>query len=385
MGMVRAGRYLLRQFIKRNTEYLKRTSSGRDLVIYCHYTQFVWHPNAKGFAGSEEAIINLARELVKLGWDVTVYNNCGHKPLLDAGVTYRPFWEFNPRDKQDVVILWRWPKPVDWNLNAEKIFIDMHDVTSEGMFTHRGRIEKAAKIVLRSQLHRSLFPNLTDDKIAIIPNGIDLTLLEGTDQKDPYLLINTSSAERSMNALPKLFREVKRRVPRARLQWAYGWELFELFDAKNPEKLQWMRQTQRDMGDAGIESLGHLGHAEVGKLYQRGAIFAYPTVFPETDCISAKKAQAAGCVPVTTDAAALADSVRFGVKVPCGDPNLWKKRTEPPYGIEAQAMQQSWIEAVVDLLNNPAKRAELGAQGAEWGRQFAWPQIAARWDEILRA
>src|SRR5439155_27180988 len=119
------------------------------------------------------------------------------------------------------------------------------------------------------------------DKMAVIPNGIDLSLLEGQEQKDPYLLINTSAADRSMNVLPKLFGEVKRRVPQARLQWAYGWRVFELSNADNPKKLQWMEQTQREMDAAGIESLGYLNQAEVGKLYQRGAIFAYPTSFPE--------------------------------------------------------------------------------------------------------
>src|SRR5919108_3391457 len=104
MGMIRAGRFLARQFVKRNTEYLKRSSSGRDLAIYCDYTPHEWHPRTSGFGGSEESIINVARELAKLGWDITVYNNFGSKPLVDENVTYRPFWEFNPRDKQDVVV-----------------------------------------------------------------------------------------------------------------------------------------------------------------------------------------------------------------------------------------------------------------------------------------
>src|SRR5437879_7213850 len=102
MELIHTGRFLVRQFIKRNTTYLKRTSSGKDLVIYCGYTQFQWNPQTIGYSGSEEAIIYLARELTKFGWDVTVYNNCGHKPVVDSGVTYRPFWEFNPRDRQDV-------------------------------------------------------------------------------------------------------------------------------------------------------------------------------------------------------------------------------------------------------------------------------------------
>src|SRR5713101_8455342 len=112
MGIYHSGRFLIKQFIKRNTAYLKTTSSGNDLVFYCGFSKHQWHPNMIGFGGSEEAIIYLGRELTKLGWDVTVYNNCGHKPLLDHGVAYRPWWEFNPRDKQDVVIVWQWTKPL---------------------------------------------------------------------------------------------------------------------------------------------------------------------------------------------------------------------------------------------------------------------------------
>jgi|GEM_PF-1903307 len=387
MGFYHAGRFSIKQFIKRNTEYLKRTSSGRDLVIYCDHTKHEWNPQlfrTKGFAGSEEAVINLTRELATLGWDVTVYNNCGHKCLVDEGVTYRPSWEFNPRDKQDIVILWRSAKPLDWNINAGRIFVDFHDAMDEGFFTKRNRIAKITRILVKSQFHRSLYPNVPDSKVAVIPNGIDLTLLATDEPKDPNLLINTSSADRSMDVLPKLFREVKRRVPGARLQWAYGWELFELFNAHRPERIAWAKQTQREMHDSGIETLGHLTQAEVGKLYRRAALLAYPTEYAEIDCISVRKAQACGCVPVTTDAGALATSVQFGTKIPCEARDAWRRPGRFHFGIEDEAVQRSWVDAAVDLLTNPAQRSGLGMQGAAWARQFAWPQIAARWHEVLQ-
>jgi glycosyltransferase involved in cell wall biosynthesis len=383
MGRFRAGRFLVRQFLKRNTEYLKRTSSGKDLVIYCDYTRFEW-PGTGGFGGSEEAAINLARALSEIGWDVTVYNNCGHKPLQDGLVTYRPFWEFNPRDRQDVVILWRWPKPLDWNINAERIFIDLHDIVPEDMLTVRQRLSKVSRIFVKSRFHRSLFPKVPDDKLMVVPNGIDLTLLATNEPKDPYLLINTSSADRSMSVLPELFIEIKRRVPQARLQWAYGWDVFKMANAVRPERITWMEQTQAAMAAAGIECRGHLSQSEVGKLYQRGAIMAYPTEFPEIDCISVRKAQASGCVPVTTDFAALAESVQFGIKIPSLASDAWRYRDCFPYGIQNRESQRLWIEATIDLLKNPEKRMELARQGAQWALQFGWPQIAARWDEVLR-
>jgi len=386
MGIVRTGRFLLKQFVKRNTEYRKTASSGKDLVIYCGHTKHQWNPElfkTKGFGGSEEAVIYLTRELAKLGWDITVYNNCGHKPLVDGGVTYRPSWDFNPGDKQDIVILWRVVKPLDWDINAEKILVDLHDAASEKAFTDRNRLARVTGVFVKSQFHRSLYPNVPDRKIAVIPNGLDFSLLRSDEPKDPYLLINTSSADRSLDVLPKLFKEVKRRVPKARLQWAYGWDLFALFNAHHPDKLAWMEKTRREMEEAGVETLGHLTQAEVGKLYGKAAIFAYPTEFPEIDCISARKAQACGCVPVTSDFGALAESVQFGIKVPCVKRNIGKQDGRFHLGIENVEAQRLWVDVTVDLLTNPAKRSELAVQGASWARQFGWPQIAARWHDIL--
>ncbi|HEY5234656.1 MAG TPA: hypothetical protein VIJ14_00640, partial [Rhabdochlamydiaceae bacterium] len=70
----------------RNQTFIKETSTGKDLVIYCGNTAHTWNPElfkTKGFGGSEEAVIHLAREWAKLGWNVTVYNNCGHKEMKE--------------------------------------------------------------------------------------------------------------------------------------------------------------------------------------------------------------------------------------------------------------------------------------------------------------
>jgi hypothetical protein len=124
----------------RNTRFIKQESSGRDLVIFCGFTQHEWSPKIaeeKGVGGSEEAVIHLAERWARMGWSVTVYNSCGYKETtqpVDIGmnmrtfVHYKPFWMWNYRDKQDVVILWRHPFHAQWEINAPKVLIDMHDV-----------------------------------------------------------------------------------------------------------------------------------------------------------------------------------------------------------------------------------------------------------------
>lgn len=370
----------------RNINFVKEASSGKDLVIYCGQTSFDWNPElfkTKGFGGSEEAVINLSREFAKLGWNVTVYNTCGHKPMTVDGVTYRPFWEWNYRDKQDVTILWRWAKPLDAEINSTKIFVDLHDVVPAGEF-NEGRLKKLTGIFVKSQFHRSLFPNVPDEKFIIVPNGIDTSLFEKV-KKDPYLMINTSSPDRSLNVLPKLFKKVKERVPMAKMQWAYGWELFEKVHANDEKKLQWAKDTQKAMREAGIEVLGRVTQAEVAKLYSKATVFAYPTEFAEIDCISARKAQAAGCVPITTDFAALNETVTFGVKVHSKkNKDNWNAPYQFHFGLEDEIAQEEWVDAACIYLGKQLSKDYLD-ETEKWGKQFAWSEIAKKWNTVLCA
>lgn len=363
----------------RNQHFIKTESTGRDLVYYCGNTVHQWYDGSKGFiGGSEEAVINLSREFASKGWNVTVYNNCGHKPITVNGVTYRPFWEFNYRDKQDVMILWRWAKPLDAEINATKIYIDLHDVPLEGEFTEK-RLAKLTKILVKTQFHRSFLPNIPGDKIAIIPNGMAFDTIASNPpiEKDPYLIINTSSPDRSMDVLPTLFKEVKKRVPQARMQWAYGWDIFKQSYAADPKKMAWMQQVNKDMEESGIENLGRLSQEEIGKLYQKASILAYPTEFAEIDCISVKKAQAAGCYPVATDFGALDESIAWGAKVHSEKTkDTWAKPYQFHFGLEDATAQKEWIDACVKALTEPhAQHPSL--------HKYSWNSVANQWAALL--
>lgn len=383
--------------ILRNTNFIKTESSGKDLVIYCGNTVHQWNPElfkTKGFGGSEEAVVHLAEEYAKLGWNVTVYNNCGHKevkqiiPIQKESnptgfvlgvpashyniVTYKPFWEWNYRDKQDVVILWRWAKPLDAEINAPKIFLDLHDVIPEGELNEK-RMQKVTKVFVKTKFHRSLFPNVPDEKFAIVPNGMEL-YLDPTIKKDPYLIINTSSPDRSLDVLPKLFKEIRKAVPQAKCAWAYGWDNFVNTYASDSKKMAWKTQVQKEMEQAGIEDLGRLSQEEVGKMYQKASIFAYPTEFAEIDCISVKKAQASGCYAITTDFGAL-DESNFQTKIhsPKTKDN-WNKPYQFHFGLEGEKERSEFIEAVIHGLIGTINITAFPTE------DFKWSKIAERWN-----
>lgn len=363
----------------RNANFVKEESSGKDLVYYCGMTQHEWNPDlfkVKGFGGSEEAVINLSKAFAKEGWNVTVYNNCGTDVMVRDGVTYRPFWEYNYRDKTDVLILWRSPKAADFDLNAGKVFVDLHDVIPEGEFTEK-RMQKIDKIFVKTQFHRSLFPKIPDEKFAVIPNGLDFGLFKESVEKDPYLIVNTSSPDRSMDVLPKLFSEVKKRVPQAKMKWAYGWDIFDQTFQQDSKKMAWKKEVNDAMEEAGIENLGRLSQAECAKLYLEGNILAYPTEFAEIDCITVKKAQAAGCMPVTTDFGALDESVQHGIKVHSKKTkDTWAKDYQFHFGLEDEEAQKQWVDAVVKQLSAPLDdRSSMKA----WTRKFEWGNVATQW------
>lgn len=363
----------------KNERIIKTESSGKDIAYFCGFTEHEWNPKlfkTKGFGGSEEAVINLSKQWAKQGYNVTVFNNCGYEEMTVDGVTYKPFWEFNSRDKYDVVVVWRHPRMMDYPVNASKIIIDMHDVIPKGEFTEK-RLEKIDKVLFKTKFHRSLFPNIPDNKCEIIPNGLDLSLFNESIEKDQYLLVNTSSPDRSMDVMPKLFKKVKELVPEARMKWAYGWDVFDASYSDNQNMMKWRNNLQKEIEEAGIECLGKIPQAECAKLYMEGNILAYPSEFAEIDCISVKKAQAAGCIPVTTDFGALDESVQFGLKIHSDKTkDNWAKDYQFHFGLEDVSKQEEWIKKVVELLNTPiGDRAEM----KEWAKSFDWEGISNKW------
>jgi glycosyltransferase involved in cell wall biosynthesis len=371
----------------RNTKLVKTESSGKDLVFYCGNTKDEWNPQIakeSGIGGSEEAVIHLSKRFAAAGWNVTVFNNCGHKAVEFDGVTFRPYWEWNYRDKQDVLILWRQPKALDYGLNADKVFLDMHDVIPPEELSEK-RLEGLTKIFVKSDAQRELFPDVPDDKFAVVPNGIVWEQMQDDSiERDPNLLINTSSPDRSIRTLIDAFKRVKAEVPEAKLKWAYGWNVWDVVHGANSEMMDWKNKVEEEIAEIdGFETLGRIGHDAVARLYQEANVFAYPTAFFEIDCISARKAQAAGAVPVSTDFAALNTTIQHGVKIKTDmKKENWIKPGAFDFSLKEKKAVDEWVEAAIEQLKNPMseeKRAEM----REDMKRFDWDSISTAWLDTM--
>lgn len=364
----------------KNTNFIKETSSGKDLVIFCGFTAEEWTPETiakKGSGGSEEAVITVAQGLADKGWNVTVYNNCGTEEHFYNNITYKPYMSWNYRDKQDVTILWRNVKPLDWDINSTKIFLDMHDVIPNGEFTP-SRIDKVSKVFYKSQYHRNLYPQVPDDKVVILPNGIHPEQFSVVE-KDPYLMINTASPVRSLTALIPIMKKVRKEVPQAKLQWAYGWVTTDKGMAGEPAYPEWKNNILNGLIESGIEDLGRLTHKQVADLYNRASFYLYPTVFVEIDCMSITKALAAGATPITTDYGAIKEKQGYGGTF-IHQPEVEYKPSEIDFSVTDEQMIDKFAKEIITQLK--AKRQDSTQMRKYALENYSWNNIINKWNDI---
>lgn len=117
-----------------------------------------------------------------------------------------------------------------------------------------------------------------------------------------------------------------------------------------------------------------LQHTEIAKKYLEAAIFLYPTQFYEIDCISARKAQIAGCKVVSSDFAALKETVQFGYKVHTEGERWGKENTFGDTNID------TYVDAIL------SKDDLFDIQEIEdWSKQFAWSEIAKKWNKVCES
>ena len=263
----------------------------KEITILCGPGVGQWSPKsiATGLGGSEEAVVYLSQELTKLGWHVTVYAN----PQAEAGdydgVEYKQWYDLNPKDMFNVLILWRAIGFVDINPQARFTMLWAHDVPVCPDLTEE-RIAKVDKIAVLSQYHKSLFrmmkadgsfTAIPEEKFFLTGNGIP-ALPEKGQQRNPKRMIYCSSLDRGLIYLLNNWEKVRKEVPDAELHIYYGFQTFDVLRKGNPAAMQWKENILKLMKQPGIIYLGRVGHEELHQEFLKSGIWAYPTDF----CVS---------------------------------------------------------------------------------------------------
>jgi len=334
-----------------------------SIVYYCSSVLEDWGPDSleTGCGGSEEAVIHLTKRWVKMGYDVTVFCNCPEEKTVD-GVKWVRYERFNPRDIFNVLISWRNNVFLETRV-ARKKLIDVHDVPDNRYY--QPEQVKNAKIVVKSQFHRKLFPQLPDEQFTTISNGIVHEQFTEIPEKTKNNLVYTSSYDRGLEWLLEMWADIRAKVPDVTLDIAYGWQLFDSSPFGRTEGgIDFKRRMTRLLDQEGITQHGRLNSEDVAGLYLKADIFAYPTDFQEIDCISLTKATAAKCIPITTDYAVMPERNQ-GIIV---------------NGPIAETKEQ-FLNQLIDLLNDDKKKEEIRSKLDV--SNFSWDNTAEEWAKLF--
>jgi len=144
-----------------------------------------------------------------------------------------------------------------------------------------------------------------------------------------HKLFYGSSYDRGLDILLGMWPRIIEDYPDTELHVCYGWNLFDVAFANNPERMAWKDRMNELMKQKGITHHGRLGKKELKKVRENCTIWAYPTYFAEINCITALDCQSDGVVPVTMDDFALSETVGSGIKVK-GD--IYDKETQSGEG-----------------------------------------------------
>jgi len=334
--------------------------ADNSVVFFCGKGYEEWGPHTldKGMGGSEEAIVYLTPELVKLGYDVTVFGEIS-EPFDKDGVHWLPWNYIDKRDSFNILVIWRMPQFVG-QFKAKKMYIDMHDQLPANVVKSYSN----ATYLFKSQYHKDQYPNI--DNYSIIGNGIDVSQFKPAKKK-PYSVIYPSAYYRGLETLLKFWPKVKEEVPEATLDIYYGWNSWVGLEGEDAFYKRMVKKL-KEMESLGVKEHGRVDHKTLAKKYAESKVWAYPTEFPEIWCITAVKANLAGCKPVITDVAALKET---------GGPNADFIKSDNIYTNEYA--QEKFIKKLVEALKSEHDTKEQVA----WAKQYDWSNIAKQWRDTF--
>lgn len=265
----------------------------------------------QGLGGSESAVIYISKELQKIGFDVTVFNNCidatHSQPGTYDGVRYIDNTESKAHNEEyDAVIVSRSIIPFVNNeypflKTAKKRILWLHDTFIEGE-------QIMEELVLNGTIHHVF--TLSDWHTSYILNSdhgnrrnyevlkkcifqtrngavqhIDEIDLSKKDKN--HFVYNSSATKGMVPLIEDIWPEIKKRIPEAKLTIIGGYYRFrEGAEPDAQENTVAQYASRQDLKDNGITFTGVISQKEIAEILSNSYMMLYPGLFPETFGIS---------------------------------------------------------------------------------------------------
>jgi glycosyltransferase involved in cell wall biosynthesis len=361
-----------------------------SVAIYCGGCWEDWGPKTPdGIGGSEQMVRDLTPELAKLDLNVTVYAPVPRDERgLHKNVTWRHHLEFNDSLPRDYFVAWRNAGFLQFPVPAKKRYLWLHDIGGNGIWKDPTIRALCNKAIFLSPWHRDYNSDCPEEKSFTSRNSVDVPLIEQVEKdpklpkRNPLRFVYSSSPDRQLHRVLFAWQQAQEEgwLPaEAELIVLYGFNAcyMGMADRAPYINVKGRERSRMDYMEDMISLMDQLpGVSYGGRMPKRGVLgtflcsgaMLYTPSFTETYCISAAEAQACGCIPLTTDVAALKTTNRHGTQ--CTDS-----------GDEEAAYEllKDYVECHKTAWNDEV-RASIAAQSRE---AFSTEALAKEWKEEL--
>ena len=309
--------------------FMRRTELGTQpkMQLFCGNSFEAWHPGIpeeKGIGGSETAAIEIARRFAKDGWDVSVYNHCGKAEGEHDGVVYYDYRRWRG-GKPDLFVAWRQTLAgKDQRLQANDSWLWLHNIYArlmEEAWPNYSRILGVSGFHADAMKH--VYPFIEPERFGFVYNGVNLERFSPSvmPRREPHKVVWTSSPDRGLVYLLKMWPDIIKAVPDATLHIFYGWKNIDMEIAGGNEELKRVKTEVMSLAvQPGLVWRGRVSQKDLAHELLTAQMWAYPCIWQEEFCINAVEAMAAGVFPVTTDMGALPEVMGdVGYHVPIRD------------------------------------------------------------------
>lgn len=269
--------------------------------------------------------------------------------------------------------------------NRKKWVLVLHDLPSDPESAHlreKANQNKFASIVCVSHWQKDMYNlqlGIPLEKITVIQNAIEpfpyRSTVKATPDDGKIRLIYHTTPHRGLRILVPVFEKLAERYPEIELDVyssfsIYGWEerdapYKELFD--------------RCRAHPQINYHGAVPNAQVREALQRADIFSYPSEWPETSCIAAIEALAAGCMMVASSYAALPETcANFALMYPFAE-------TAQVHANRFATNLITAIETVKAYRGTPSFEGRRNFQAQYFNMNYSWDYRIPQWEQHLRS
>jgi glycosyltransferase involved in cell wall biosynthesis len=319
-----------------------------------------------GLGGSETMIVFFARQLGRMGHDVTV---CADVPVPAQGERDDVRWQRLAAFGADVTIALRDPRqlslatrsPIRAFLANDQSCCYLPEEVAKGNCNLVITISQ-----FQTDNYQRMYPTIPTEMFLTSNAGVEWEAYQVPEHKEPRSCLYASTPERGLVHLERLWPRILERVPDARLRVASGFELYGF-----PPK-----DCAREAGGLydrlsklpRVIVTGMLPRSELQRLQRQAQLLLYPSTYEEQCSITCLEACAAGMVIVTTPLAALSERVIQG---------------ETGYlihGMPEEPDYDDWFVArAVEILTDSALSQRMGNKARDSVRQYSYDRLCEQW------